>query len=44
MLEYYIDDVFCRDKENMIKFQKCSQKEIDLSCFCYHENLSMEIQ
>jgi NADH-quinone oxidoreductase subunit G len=43
MLEYYINDVFYRenDKENMTIFQKCSQKEIDLPCFCYHENLSI---
>jgi len=34
---YYEDDLKCK----MTIFQKCAEKNIDIPCFCYHENLSI---
>jgi NADH dehydrogenase (ubiquinone) Fe-S protein 1 len=40
---YVINEIYY--KENVVNnttiFQKCSEKGIDLPCFCYHENLSI---
>ena len=43
MSGYYIDNVYYFDDNVKIEsiFQKCSNHNIDLPCFCYHESLSI---
>jgi NADH-quinone oxidoreductase chain G len=43
MFSYWINDIYYKEEQlsNITIFQKCSQKNLDLPCFCYHENLSI---
>ena len=41
---YWINEIYYEEKNgnsNMTIFQKCSERNIDLPCFCYHEALSI---
>jgi len=41
-IEYWINGKYSKEKErNITIFQKSFEKEIDIPCFCYHENLSI---
>src|SRR5689334_4009262 len=42
IMGYVIDNVYYDEKLNYSTiFQKCSDNNIDLPCFCYHESLSI---
>lgn len=41
-IEFWINGIYYKEKEkNITIFQKSFEKEVDIPCFCYHENLSI---
>jgi len=41
-MEYWINGNYYKEKEkNITIFQKSFEKEVDIPCFCYHENLTI---
>lgn len=41
-IEFWLDGKYFREKdEGRTIFQKCFEKNVDIPCFCYHENLSI---
>lgn len=41
-VEFWLNGIYYKEKErNLTIFQKSFEKEVDIPCFCYHENLSI---